>query len=173
MISSFHVFPIVGIHPCVDIYAIHRIKPMNILFLGVSKILKECLTNFLEGSERTTKNMKTFKGNFKSYKQVKNFFISNLNLSLREKFQTPLWFGQQIDFSMGESVLYRSGLLTENGLIGIVEETDSDMIDQVLLFLGAFSNVICGDEESADITRLYRSYWDLLHTLFRRRSNPL
>lgn len=38
MFSASHTFPMVGIHPYVDIYAIRRTEPMQTLSLGVSEI---------------------------------------------------------------------------------------------------------------------------------------
>lgn len=74
--------------------------------------------------------MRTTKENFKSYKQVKKFVTSNLNLFLKEKSQMSLGAGLQIEFSMGETVPYCSGLFTENGFIGMLEAADLDKVDK-------------------------------------------
>lgn len=88
--------------------------------------------------------MRASNGKLNSYKQVKSIVISNLNLFLIGTSQTFLGFGLQIDFSKRETVPYCSGLLTDNGVIGMLDAADLYKVDQVLPFLDAIVDVICG-----------------------------
>lgn len=49
-----HSFPFIGIHSCVDIYAIFRFEPMHPVSHGISRLLEECLVNYLGDCERTS-----------------------------------------------------------------------------------------------------------------------
>lgn len=44
-------FNSVKIHPCVDLYAIFRPKPMYIFVFGIGKMMKECFIDMLGVSE--------------------------------------------------------------------------------------------------------------------------
>lgn len=55
MLPALHAFPVLRIHPCADIRAIHLIKPMHNLSLEVSRMLKDFLKNLFDDSERTAK----------------------------------------------------------------------------------------------------------------------
>lgn len=62
------LLPSNGIHPPVDIYSILDFDPMNVLSLGISKFLQECLVALLGHSKRITIVMKTKQGSCISFK---------------------------------------------------------------------------------------------------------
>lgn len=50
-------FPLVGIYSCVHLYSIFRPKQFHDFFLGVSKLLKECLVVISGNTERTSSDI--------------------------------------------------------------------------------------------------------------------
>lgn len=44
-------FPFIGVHPCNDIYEIFRFDPMHNVFLGILKILHNCMSRMLSDVE--------------------------------------------------------------------------------------------------------------------------
>lgn len=95
-------FPFVGIHKSVELYSILRVDSMHVRPLGVSKMLKECLTNTLGDDTITTDVFKNAKGEAKSYKQIKGNFLHVLNAFLKETESISSAFGLTIDFRKGD-----------------------------------------------------------------------
>lgn len=44
-------FPFVRIHPCVNLYAIFRLKQVHVSYLEIGKLMKVCLIDMLEDTE--------------------------------------------------------------------------------------------------------------------------
>lgn len=63
-------------------------------------------------------------------------------------------FSLQIHTSKDETVLYCSWFFTANRLIGMFDAADPNKFARVSRFLGGISDVICGNKDSADITRV-------------------
>lgn len=60
------------------------------------------------------------------------------------------------------------GIFQETGPLGMLEASDYDALDFVSPFIGSFLDVRCGNLESADVTKSYTRYADLVNFIYRR-----
>lgn len=79
--------------------------------------------------------------------------VSDLNSFLPEIANFSLGFRFQIDFSKGESEMPLKRLFAESGLTGMLEALDFSKVDQVSPFHGSVVDVLCGNEDNADVTQ--------------------
>lgn len=71
-----HNFPMVEVHPSVDIYAAFRPEPMHVLSLCVGRLLKECLVHMLSHDEESTNAMCKSNGDPKQFSPIRRTVLS-------------------------------------------------------------------------------------------------
>lgn len=73
--------------------------------------------------------------------------------------------GLLLDFSNGYSESFKAGSISKQGLVGMLEASSFEYVDQGFLFLGAITNSICVNEQNLTLTQLSTSYVALFYTL--------
>lgn len=100
-------------------------------------MLKECLINMLKIDKETTDVFKNAKGKAKSYKQIRENVLHLLHAFLKDSERISGSFDFTIDFSKGDSLKSHTGLFSETGLFGMLEDSDCILINQASLFIEA------------------------------------
>ena len=172
ILPVFADFPFVGIHESVDIYSIFDYDPMHVLSLGISRLLKECLWELLDDSNRKTSALRTSNGSKKTYKAAKRFVLQSMNHFLLETIESSPGFQMRVNLNKEKGIGRLNGLFLENGLAGLLQASDFDRIDKVSPFLGAMADSFCGNSRKAEITKVYTRYVDLLHFATRNHFVP-
>lgn len=165
-------FPMIGVHPCVDIYDIFRFEPMHNLSLGVSKMLKDCATIMLRDENRTSPAMITSSGAPRTFKHIRRSVLHALNDFLCDVEKRSPGYGIHCDYSKGECGGRLNGFFTETGIVGMLEAKEYDSVDMVSPFLGAIIDACCGLTDTADVTQSYTDYADLVDFIYRRNDCP-
>lgn len=127
MIPVLHVIftiPCFGKHPSVDIYEIFVFEPMHKLSLGISELLKKWLVSYLKDDKKVSKSINTISGEGRIISLVKKPVISPLNAFIRVVQCSSPGFGLNLDVSKGLTAGLLSGLFTDDGILGILGETD-------------------------------------------------
>lgn len=81
-------------------------------------------------------------------------------------------FDLQVGFSKVDRTHKCSGLFDEQGLIGMLETSDSERVDQVLPFLGALADVFYGNENKAAVTKVCTMSFNFNISLKRILTQP-
>lgn len=92
-------FPFGETHPSVDIYAIFRFEPMQILSLGVIRMLKECLWNMLSDDIITTNALRTVSQPCKTFQAVECTILSSVDQFLADSVKRLTCSGVRINFT--------------------------------------------------------------------------
>lgn len=127
----------------------------------------------LNDNEKTIVTLRSKQGVPKTYKQIRKRVLHELNLFLRRVREDSPGFQLGVDFSKGESSINLSGLFREDGLIGMLEASNFENIDQVSPFLGAVTYVFSVNEATADTTKISTKYSNLLMILNRKHGSWL
>lgn len=148
--SDFPFFLFVGIHPSMELYNIFRAEPMHVLSLGINTMLNERLAKMAGDQQRMTLVMNDSQGLLKSYgqfnKQVLNFLniLSNYAEASIQRESTHRMFKSTNGFIRDRA--FHRKRFDWNHLDVTVVLLHS--IDQVLPYLGAIVDIMCGNELS-------------------------
>ena len=77
-----------------------------------------------------------------------------------------------MDFSKGIINENLSGFFTDSGILGMLEASDLDRIDEVSPFLGAIIDRCCGETKNAPVTTVFTLYVNLLNEIHCRGRTP-
>lgn len=90
-------FPFVGITRCVDKYSLFRVEPMHLFSLDISRMLEDCLWNFLGDSTRTRQALKfTIKNNEWSLSSLRRFILRDLSSFVNNAWKSSLGLSARI-----------------------------------------------------------------------------
>lgn len=118
-------------------------------------MLKERLLDMLSDSQRTSLPMKIAQLQKHSKKQIKRESFSRLKKIFKYKEQFRYGLGSRLDISRRCSQYFTAPAFSKNAVIGILEASDFECIDQATRFLGAFTYDMCGDECEPEATLLF------------------
>lgn len=153
---------------CVVIYSIFRIKPMHLFSFGMSRMLKECLQNFLENPNKPNSAFKTVRRNHDiSFHTIRCSLLKDWNSFIQRYVMSYSELSKRTDSfeSIGSQL---RELITEIGLMGVLQTADFELLDNISPYFGAFVDKLCGFHESALITKVFTKYVDLVNFIFRR-----
>lgn len=150
----------VGIHSSVDLYTIFRPKPVQAFLLRICKMLKECLIEMLGNEQRRTASMRSSRGHSTTYRQIRTSVLSCLNMFMEHSETLLPGNGARLGFSEVRKGSFMSGTFIENGLIGMLQASHLDFVDQASPFFEAVVDVMCGGDFRPKITELFPSYVD-------------
>lgn len=63
-----------------------------------------------------------------------------------------------VDLSKTEMSSFLIGLVSEHGLTDMLRATAYDSLDKMFLFLGAFTDVLCGNGNELEIKKFFTKY---------------
>lgn len=94
--------------------------------------------------------------------------LRGLNEFLNETERRPPGFRLRLNFFKISSNTFRPGLISENGITGMIQASDQASVDQVLPFRGGIADTMCDNSNSAGLTYLAPVYSDLLCFINRK-----
>lgn len=116
--------------------------------------------------------MKTVSGSLKVFREAINSVISIRNKFLLDSHCTLFGFGLCIDLRKTGQTNHLHGSLTEAGLAGMLEDYEYVTVDIVFFFTWEVADECCGLIESANITRMFTKYVDIVNHVYRHYLNP-
>lgn len=131
---------------------------------AASIILKD-ETRFSTSIRTTNVDNQSFKANRKLVIWLLNLFISNIE-------KTFVGHDFHVDFSKGIINANISGLFTESGILGVLEASDLNRIDEVAPGLGATIDRYCRETTQEPVTTVFTIYFNLLNYIYCLRSTP-
>lgn len=167
MIPFLHDFPFIGLDPVLDMHIIFSYEPLHNLFLGISKLLKVCLSERLRSIVLQTSAVLTVGGKKRTtfFRTVRMTILTGINRMLSHIQRFSPMHGIRIDFSKGGSCGHEKGVYgAEGNLIGMLEGKDYRNLDIIFPFVGVFVDRLCDELSTAKSTKLFVHYNDLLRT---------
>lgn len=165
MIPFLEDFPFVGLDPVLDMHYIFSFEPLHNLFLGISKLLKACLSERLRSAILQTSAIRTRGGNVRTvnFRTVRMIVLTGINRLLSHIQRLSPLNGVRIDFSKGGSSGHEKGLYGQEGnLIGMLEGKDYRNLDFIFPFVGMFVDRVCDEVSTAVSTELFVLYAEIL-----------
>lgn len=104
--------------------------------------------------------------------QIRSIVLSELNEFLRPLSKLSLVFELQVNFSKAERTHNVTGVLDEQGSIGMLGASDFYHLDQVSSYLGAIVDFFCENDNNTPVTKMFTLYSDINFTLERNLSQP-
>lgn len=74
-----HNFPFVGIYEAVDIYSIMKYETMHKMFLGISRLVSECVGTMLKDDSKFCLQMNTPSGTPCTFKSIRKSVLHGFN----------------------------------------------------------------------------------------------
>ena len=147
-----------------DLYSIFTFEPLHNLFLGVSKLLKHCMFQYLSSQTLSTKpsGLQTVPRLFSS---VKTAVLRGCNSILSEFQRYYIMPGMKVDLSKHEGSAQLNGIFLPTGLRGMVEGKDYRVLDIVFPFVFGYADIWLGSQDEAPLTRIHVFYTDLVNRL--------
>ena len=155
-------FPFIGIDPVLDFHIIFSFEPLHNLHLGISRLLKSCLSERLRSmSAQSSRNAGNERIVPLRFSRLKILMGINRFLSHVQRY-SPM-NGARVDFSKGGSSGSEKGLYGPDGkLIGMLEGKDLRNVDMIFPFVGALLDRTCNEVESALSTKLFVTYVEIV-----------
>lgn len=144
---------------------------MHTLSFGISKHLKQCLSNYLSNGERRLKSISYTSGAEKPFHSIRRLVLGQNRCFLREPELIFPGFGLKSDFLKEVSGDRLSGVYNETGLLGMLKSADFEFIDLISSFIGAIVDISWGNVNNALETKVITEYCKLLRAIYRRELN--
>lgn len=145
-----------------DLYSMFTFEPLHNLHLGVSRLLKTCLVQYLSSDEIYSHPCGP-NGKRKRLSSVRMALLRACNAILahvEEKYALP---GLHVDFAKTGKTTQLNGLFTADGLRGMLEGKDYYAVDMVFPFVAAFIDRSLGFEEKCELTRMNVLYIEIIN----------
>ena len=145
----------------VDVFRMLRYEVMHNIHLGLTRTLLECMSHRLKTTSLTTPEFIVKKtGLNKTFRAVRTSVLRGLNHSLQlYERHSPV-----VDFRISHRSMKKTkdlnGLFKEDGVASMLEARDYVRILQIMPFLGATCDRLCG--EPGTTTRLFTQYVELV-----------
>ena len=165
LLPFLHDFPFMGLDPVLDMHIIFSFEPLHNLHLGISKLLKSCLSERLRSTELETSEVSIRGGKKKTFpfRAVRMVILTGINRMLSHIQRYSPISGVRIDFSKGGSDGNEKGLYgPEGNVIGMLEGKDYRNLDMVFPFVGMFLDRACGETTTAVSTNLFVMYVEIV-----------
>lgn len=94
-------FPFMGIKPCVDIYSIFGKKPIHLLSMGISKMLKSCASEMMKNDSQSSSSFRTARGIHRTVLVLRRKVFHIHNSLLKENEQNSVGFSIRIHYFKG------------------------------------------------------------------------
>lgn len=136
-----------------DLYSIFTFEPLHKFHLGVSRLLKNCLIQYLS-SEKMYSHPDGPSGKQKRVSLLKTPLFRACNsilAQIEEKYALP---GLHVNFAKREKSAQLNGLFTGDGLRGMLEGKDYYAVDMVFPFITSFIDRSLGFEGCFELTRM-------------------
>ena len=145
----------------VDVFRMLRYEQMHNIHLGLTKTLLECMSERLRSSSFTTPEFYVKKsGEMKTFGAVRTSILRGLNHSLQlyERHSPVVDF--RIAHRSAKKTTDLNGLFKKDGVASMLEARDYSRILQMMPFLGATCDRLCG--EPGTTARLFTQYVELI-----------
>ena len=173
MVPFLHGFPFIGLDPVFDMHVIFSYEPLHNLYLGISKLLKVCLSERLKSTNLQTSAILSRGGKTRttSFRNVRMTILTGINRMLSHIQRFSPVHGMRIDFSKGGSSGHEKGVYGPDGnLIGMLEGKNYRNLDIVFPFVGMFVDRLCDEVSTANSTKLFVHYIDMQQTCLSYKS---
>jgi len=146
-----------------DVYSIFTFESLHNLHLGISRLLKNCFTEYLHSNSVTTNPVgaRRYQRTLSSQRiQV----LKVCNAILAEVENTYPASGLHVDFSKTEKTSQLNGLFLREGVRGMLEGKNFRAVDMVFPFVLSFIDRILGFQGTADLTSVHTMYTEIMVT---------
>ena len=153
----------------VDVFRMLRYEKMHNVHLGLTRTLLECMSARLRSSSLTTPELRVkTTGEKKTFGAVRTSVLRALNHSLQlyERHSPVLDF--RISHRSQKTTKDLNGLFKKDGVASMLEARDYSRILQMMPFLGATCDRLCG--EPGTTARLFTEYVELVMMMTSLRS---
>ena len=147
-----------------DLYSIFTFEPLHNLFLGVSKLLKVCMIQYMSSAELYTKNPGRGKRP-RLFSSIRTSVLRGCNTVLAEFQKYYVMPGVKVDFSKHEGSSQLNGIFVQDGLRGMLEGKDYRTLDMFFPFIFGYVDSWLGYAEDAPLTKIHVMYTDLVNRL--------
>jgi len=148
------------------LYTIFTFEMLHNLHLGLSKLLKRSVYNYI--SSRRVVRMSLLTGNKERViGSMKNQILKACNSILRDIQENNHTPGLHFDFSTKDCSKQLNGIFTNDGLKGMLEGKDYRNLDYVFPFVTAFIDKITGQNNNPELTEINIIYTDIVNELTR------
>lgn len=144
-------FPLVGIHPYNDVFAIYRFESMYHIPLGLSKMLQNCINWILSDKRTTPKSMISETGSAKNFRPIKKKVINAKNKFFQVDQRTATEFCLKLNFFKENSWTFPFRLCTDQEIQEMIEAPNIEQTYIAPPFLAATIDHFCGID-NADTT---------------------
>ena len=153
----------------VDMFKCIRFEVMHNIHLGLTRTLLECMSERLKSKKlRSSEFIVKKSGKKKRFFTIRTTVLRALNVSLELMDRQSPWIDFKVCFTSQKKTKALNGLFQEKGLASMLEARDYSRVLQVMPFLGATVDRMCG--EKGTTTRLCVEYVELVYKLTRVRA---
>ena len=151
----------------VDVFKCLRFELMHNLHLGLTRTMLRCMSERLKTNqlESTEFRYATPPKNLKKFSVIRTAVLRSLNHSMELMDRQSPTIDFKVCFTSNKKTKDLNGLFTDKGLASMLEANDYARVLQVMPFLGATCDRMCG--EPGTVTKLFVEYVQLVYTLTR------
>lgn len=165
-------FTIASIYENVEFYALFRLEPINNLSLDINRLQKDCSWNLPSDEARKKIMLQQTCGLPKSFNDVKSAVVFVSNRFTTDSLQRCIGSSFEIDFKKSGKNVQLNGLLTEAGITGVCKASNHDVVDKVVPILSAPVYECCSTNGTANLTRVFGLYIDMLDFMYCQYLDP-
>ena len=154
----------------VDLFRCIRFEQMHNIHLGLTRTILQSMSDRLRSKSLVSTEFR-LKGSgiAKKFSTIRTTVLRALNVSMELFDRQSPWIGFKVCFTSAKKTVPLNGLFTDNGLASMLEAKDYARVLQVMPFLGATVDRLCG--EGGTTTRLFVQYVELVYRLMRVRTS--
>ena len=153
----------------VDMFKCLRFESMHNIHLGLTRTLLECMSERLKSKQlRSPEFIVKKTGQMKMFKTIRTTVLRALNVSLELMDRQSPWIDFKVCFTSQKKTTALNGLFQDKGLASMLEARDYSRVLQVMPFLGATVDRMCG--EKGTTTRICVQYVELVYKMTRVRA---
>lgn len=117
-------------------------------------------------------SIRTENGDKRSIKEIRKLVLRLLNLFISNVDKLSVGYDFHVDSFKGIINGNLSGLFTDSGILGMLEASDLDRIDEVYPFIGEIIDRCCVETTKAPVTIVFTIYVNLLNDIYYRINTP-
>lgn len=153
----------------VDLFKCLRYELMHNIHLGLTRTMLTCMSERLRSNNMVSKEFKFAKAphNFKKFSTIRTAVLTSLNNSMELMDRQSPFIDFKICFKSNQRTVPLNGLFQDKGIASMLEANDFKRILQVMPFLGATCDRMCG--EPGTIAKMYVEYVELVFVLTRNK----
>ena len=146
--------------------SVYSFEPLHGFYLGISKLLKKCLSERLRSENLSTTYVTNKNGmtKTKSFKMIRMLLLNGINKMLSHMQHSSPAKGLQVDFSSSSKDDHGNGLYNQEGnVIGMLEAKNFRSIDMIFPFAAMFIDRCCDEISTAATTSVIVQYTDIVN----------